>query len=62
MMKLSFRHFSIAAATVLSLLLCNCSENVDTSDRYVYKFDLALSYLEKHPAYSQYVELIKQTP
>lgn len=60
MMKLFLKNLLLAAA--LPLLFYACSEDVDTSDRYVFQFDLALTYLEKHPAYSQYVELIKQTP
>ena len=39
-----------------------CTENIDESARYVFQYDVALSYLEKHEVYSQYVELIKQTP
>ncbi|MBQ3908523.1 MAG: hypothetical protein II746_04910, partial [Bacteroidaceae bacterium] len=44
------------------VMLAACSEHVDTSARYVYKYDSALSYLEKHEQYSQYVELLKATP
>ena len=47
--------------TVIGMLAA-CSEQVDTSARYVYKYDSALSYLEKHEQYSQYVELLKATP
>ena len=35
------------------LLLTACKENIDTSARYVFKHDIALSYLQKHEDYSQ---------
>ena len=44
------------------LLLTACKENIDTSARYVFKHDIALSYLQKHEDYSQYVGLLMQTP
>ncbi|MBQ2342504.1 MAG: fasciclin domain-containing protein, partial [Bacteroidaceae bacterium] len=44
------------------LLLTACKENIDTSARYVFKHDIALSYLQKHEDYSQYVSLLMQTP
>lgn len=45
--------FLVAAAT-----LWGCKENVDTSARYVFKYDTILSYLEKHENYSTFVELM----
>ena len=39
-----------------------CSENVDTSARYVFKYDTILSYLQKHEAYSTYVDLLGKVP
>ena len=45
------------------LLTClSCTENIDTSARYVFTYDCAMSYLEKHNAYADYVELLNQTP
>ena len=43
-------------------LLVACSEKVDTSARYVFKYDTAMSYLQKHEAYSTYVELLGKVP
>jgi uncharacterized surface protein with fasciclin (FAS1) repeats len=39
-----------------------CTENIDTSARYVFTSDCAMSYLEKHPTYSEYVSLLRITP
>lgn len=41
-------------------VLWNCTESVDTSARYVFKEDTILSYLEKHPAYSSYVDILQK--
>ena len=44
------------------LMLCACSEQVDTSSRFVFKFHTIASYLESQPVYSQYVEVLKKVP
>lgn len=44
------------------LMLCACSEQVDTSSRYVFKFHTIATYLESQPVYSQYVEVLKKVP
>ena len=44
------------------ILLCNCSENIDTSARYVFKEETILSYLQKHDDYSEYVRLLELVP
>ena len=44
------------------ILLYSCTENIDTSARYVFKADCVMTYLEKHEAYSEYVKLLKLTP
>ncbi|MBQ6191124.1 MAG: fasciclin domain-containing protein [Bacteroidaceae bacterium] len=50
-----------------TLLLClaagcvwNCTESIDTSARYVFKEETIMSYLEKHPAYSSYVDVLRK--
>ena len=48
----------LAAACMVSLW--NCTEDVDTSARYVFKEETILGYLEKHPAYSSYVDILRQ--
>ena len=50
--------------SVIFLLLCCicCTEDIDTSARYVFKYDCAMTYLEKHQTYSEYVELLRATP
>lgn len=37
-----------------------CTENIDTSARYVFTEETVLSYMEKHPAYSSYVDILRQ--
>lgn len=49
---------SLAALAFASLW--SCKESIDTSSRYVFKEETVMSYLEKHEAYSSYVELLKQ--
>ena len=44
------------------LLLAGCKEEVDTSTRYVFKYDTVLTYLQKHPQYSDYVSLLGKVP
>ena len=47
---------------VISLFLASCSEDIDTSARYVFKEEIISGYLSKHDQYSEYVELLKQVP
>ena len=55
--------FGKAFTATLFLLSCwSCTENIDTSARYVFTSDCVMTYLEKHPAYSEYVELLNVTP
>ena len=44
------------------LLLYSCTENIDTSARYVFKEETILSYLQKHEDYSEYVKLLQVVP
>jgi len=55
--------YAFLSAVLFSLLLfTGCSEEVDDSARYVFKYDVAMSYLEKHEVYSEYVKLLRETP
>ena len=46
-----------------TFFMMGCQEYVDTSNRYVFKYNTILDYLEKHPdTYSQYVQLLHQVP
>ena len=47
---------------ILLLLFASCKEQVDTSARYVFTSDCAMSYLEKHKSYSEYVSLLDIVP
>ena len=53
-------YYRSLAATVAMAALWSCSETIDTSARYVFKEETALSYLQKHDVYSSYVELLDQ--
>ncbi len=46
--------------TICLACLWNCTESIDTSARYVFTEETILSYLEKHEAYSSYVDLLRQ--
>lgn len=48
------------AIFAMALAVTSCKENIDTSARYVFKFNTILSYLEKHEAYSEYVDLLNK--
>ncbi len=48
------------AALAGVVTLNSCSEDIDTSSRYVFTEETIGSYLEKQPVYSQYVGLLKQ--
>lgn len=50
----------ISACAMLALNACK--EKIDTSARYVFTDETVISYLEKHEAYSSYVELLKIVP
>ena len=45
---------------LLAATLWGCKESIDTSARYVFSEETVMSYLEKHPAYSSYVDLLRQ--
>ena len=45
-----------------TILLLGCTEDIDTSARYVFKEETVLSYLQKHEAYSEYVKLLQLVP
>ena len=47
---------AIAALTFLA----SCTEEIDTSSRYVFKEETISSYLEKHEQYSEYVRLLNE--
>ncbi|MBO7138463.1 MAG: hypothetical protein J6V92_08375 [Bacteroidaceae bacterium] len=52
--------FKLYLAAVCIACLWNCTENIDTSSRYVFTEETILSYLEKHEAYSSYVDILRQ--
>ncbi len=53
---------SILSLATLLFLIYSCSEEIDTSARYVFTEYTVASYLEAHPEYSQYLELTKLVP
>lgn len=50
----------ISLALLVGTALCGCTEDIDTSARYVFKYDTILSYLEAHEEYSAYVDMLKR--
>ena len=52
----------LLTAILLISLIWSCTEQVDTSARYVFTSDCVMSYLEKHDAYSEYVRILRITP
>ncbi len=44
------------------LVIYACKEEIDTSARYVFKYDTVMSYLRKHQAYDEYVKLLDVVP
>ena len=52
----------ILSLTTLFFIICSCTEEIDTSARYVFTEYTVASYLEAHPDYSQYIELTKLVP
>jgi hypothetical protein len=42
--------FKIFGFIMLFLVIHSCTENIDDSNRYVFKYDTVLSYLQKHEA------------
>jgi uncharacterized surface protein with fasciclin (FAS1) repeats len=60
-MKFNCRLFTILTAVIL--LAIGCSEEIDVSNRYVFKEETLVSYMEKHAeTYSEYLDVLKNTP
>ncbi len=55
------RKFVLTLIT-LSFIICSCTEEIDSSARYVFSEYTVASYLDAHADYSQYVELAKLVP
>ena len=60
-MKTNCRLFTLILSAIAMVI--GCTEEVDESNRYVFKDQTIISYLEKHPdTYSEYLEVLKNTP
>ena len=54
------RHLSIfLKLCFVAVCLWSCTENIDTSARYVFTENTVISYLEKHEVYSSYVDILR---
>ncbi len=62
MRRIGFLSCRLVFAACLAALMVACKENIDKSMRYVFKYDTALSYLQKHEAYSEYTRLAALVP
>ena len=54
--------FSFGAVLCLVLSFMGCTEEIDTSARYVFTDYSIVSYLERHDIYSEYVKILQQVP
>ena len=52
----------VLTLSTLFFIICSCTEDVDTSARYVFSEYTVASYLETHEDYSQYLALMKKVP
>ncbi len=60
-MKTNCRLLALIFTAVL--LVIGCTEEVDESNRYVFKDQTIISYMEKHfDTYSEYLDVLKSTP
>ena len=59
-MKNLGRHLSVIHLFILSLFAVSCTEEVDTSARYVFTERTIASYLDDHQQFSEYVRLLKE--
>mgnify|MGYP003563745511 FL=1 len=50
------------SVTAFLLLLSSCTENIDTSARYVFTDETVISYVGKIEEDDEYVQLLKQVP
>ena len=57
-MKLGKTLRILSAGVLVAAAMISCTEQVDTSARYVFEDETVYSYLSKHPVYSEYVELL----
>ena len=46
---------------IITLIMAGCTEQIDTSARYVFKEETIASYLSKHEQYSEYFRLLSET-
>ena len=53
-----FKHLSLLCLMLLAMLF-SCKENIDTSNRYVFRERTIASYLTSHEQFSDYVKLLK---
>ena len=56
------KKIALYVLAITSLFMASCSEDIDTSARYVFKEEIISGYLSKHEQYSEYVKLLKQVP
>ena len=52
------RKYLLYVLAAIALVMVGCTEDVDTSSRYVFKEETVSSYLEKHEQYSEYFRLL----
>ena len=55
-----FKPIRVFGVLLLLFMAYSCSEKIDESSRYVFKYETILSYLQKHDAYHDYAELLNK--
>ena len=59
-MKSQGRYFSIFLSVILTIFVVGCTEDVDTSARYVFRERTIAGYLSDHAQFTEYVRLMKE--
>ncbi len=59
---ISYTSSIVCCLLFLAACLWSCTEDIDTSARYVFKERTVASYLVDHPQFSEYVKLLKEQP
>ncbi len=52
------KKYLLSALAFIGLIMTSCTEDIDTSSRYVFKEETITSYLSKHEQYSEYYRLL----
>ena len=54
------KKFVFHSLAIITLVIAGCTEDIDTSSRYVFREETITSYLSKHDQYSEYYRLMNE--